>query len=46
MLGASLTLGGGWEMADSVYRATEVIGTSTESWEAAAGNASEQPPAP
>jgi len=26
-------------MADSVYRVTEVIGTSTESWEAAASNA-------
>jgi len=26
-------------MADSVYRVTEVIGTSTESWEAAAKNA-------
>ena len=26
-------------MADSVYRVTEVIGTSTESWEAAAQNA-------
>lgn len=28
-------------MADSVYRVTEVIGTSTESWEAAARNAIE-----
>jgi flavin-binding protein dodecin len=26
-------------MADSVYRVTELIGTSTESWEAAAQNA-------
>jgi flavin-binding protein dodecin len=26
-------------MSDSVYRVTEVIGTSTESWEAAAKNA-------
>ena len=26
-------------MADSVYRVTEVIGSSTESWEAAARNA-------
>jgi dodecin len=26
-------------MADSVYRVTEVIGTSTESWEGAARNA-------
>ncbi len=26
-------------MPDSVYRVTEVIGTSTESWEAAASNA-------
>ncbi len=26
-------------MADSVYRVTEVIGTSTESWEQAARNA-------
>jgi len=26
-------------MADSVYRVTEVIGSSTESWEAAASNA-------
>ena len=26
-------------MADSVYRVTEVIGTSAESWEAAAQNA-------
>ena len=28
-------------MADSVYRVTEVIGTSTESWEAAARTAVE-----
>ena len=28
-------------MADSVYRVTEVIGTSSESWEAAARNAIE-----
>ena len=28
-------------MADSVYRVTEVIGTSPESWEAAAKNAVE-----
>jgi dodecin len=28
-------------MADSVYRITEVIGTSTESWDAAARNAVE-----
>jgi len=28
-------------MADSVYRATEVIGVSTESWEAAARSAVE-----
>ncbi len=28
-------------MADSVYRVTEVIGTSTESWEQAARNAVE-----
>jgi flavin-binding protein dodecin len=28
-------------MSDSVYRVTEVIGTSTESWEAAARNAVE-----
>jgi flavin-binding protein dodecin len=28
-------------MADSVYRVTEVIGTSTDSWEAAARNAVE-----
>lgn len=28
-------------MVDSVYRITEVIGTSTESWEAAARNAVE-----
>jgi flavin-binding protein dodecin len=27
------------EMADSVYRVTEVIGTSSESWEAAARSA-------
>jgi flavin-binding protein dodecin len=26
-------------VADSVYRVTEVIGASSESWEAAAGNA-------
>jgi dodecin len=26
-------------MADSVYRVTEIVGTSTESWEAAAANA-------
>jgi dodecin len=29
------------QMADSVYRVTEVIGTSSESWEAAARNAVE-----
>jgi flavin-binding protein dodecin len=28
-------------MADSVYRVTEIIGTSTESWEQAARNAVE-----
>ena len=28
-------------MADTVYRVTEVIGTSTESWDAAAANAVE-----
>jgi flavin-binding protein dodecin len=28
-------------MAESVYRVTEIIGTSTESWEAAAANAVE-----
>ena len=28
-------------MTDSVYRVTEVIGTSTDSWEAAAANAVE-----
>ena len=28
-------------MSDSVYRVTEVIGTSTESWEAASRNAVE-----
>jgi len=28
-------------MADSIYRVTEVIGTSAESWEAAAKNAVE-----
>jgi flavin-binding protein dodecin len=28
-------------MSDSVYRVTEVVGTSTESWEAAARNAVE-----
>ena len=28
-------------MPDSVYRVTEVIGTSTDSWEAAARNAVE-----
>ena len=28
-------------MADSVYRVTEVVGTSSESWEAAAKNAVE-----
>lgn len=28
-------------MADSVYRVTDVIGGSSESWEAAAGNAVE-----
>src|SRR6187399_909118 len=31
----------GVRMADSVYRVTEVIGVSTESWEAAARNAVE-----
>jgi flavin-binding protein dodecin len=30
-----------FEMSDSVYRVTEVIGTSSESWEAAARNAVE-----
>ena len=30
-----------WNMADSVYRVTEVIGVSTESWEAAARTAVE-----
>jgi dodecin len=30
-----------WSMADSVYRVTEVIGVSTESWEAAARTAVE-----
>ena len=29
-------------MADSVYRVTEIVGTSTQSWEAAAANAVEQ----
>jgi flavin-binding protein dodecin len=28
-------------MADSVYRVTEIVGTSTQSWEAAAANAVE-----
>jgi dodecin len=32
---------GDGEMSDSVYRVTEVIGVSTESWEAAARNAIE-----
>jgi flavin-binding protein dodecin len=32
---------GGVEMSDSVYRVTEVIGVSSESWEAAARNAVE-----
>jgi hypothetical protein len=32
---------GQWECAVSVYRVTEVIGTSTESWEAAARSAVE-----
>ena len=32
---------GGAQMADSVYRVTEVIGVSSESWEAAARNAVE-----
>ena len=31
----------GVEMSDSVYRVTEVIGVSSESWEAAARNAVE-----
>jgi dodecin len=33
----------GWErtLAESIYRVTEVIGTSTESWEAAARHAVE-----
>jgi flavin-binding protein dodecin len=31
----------GAQMADSVYRVTEVIGVSSESWEAAARNAVE-----
>jgi flavin-binding protein dodecin len=30
-----------WIVPDSVYRVTEVIGTSTDSWEAAARNAVE-----
>ena len=33
-------------MADSVYRVTEVIGTSPESWDAAARNAVERRPRP
>ena len=33
--------GGESQMADSVYRVTEVIGVSSESWEAAARNAVE-----
>jgi flavin-binding protein dodecin len=32
---------GGSGMGDSVYRVTEVIGTSSDSWEAAAKNAIE-----
>jgi flavin-binding protein dodecin len=32
---------GAKEMADSVYRVTEVIGVSSDSWEAAARNAVE-----
>ena len=31
-------------MSGSVYRVTEVIGTSSESWEAAAANAVAPPP--
>src|SRR5436305_5004674 len=34
-------IGGRAAMADSVYRVTEVIGVSSESWEAAARNAVE-----
>src|SRR5919108_3614533 len=37
---APRTPGGTW-MPDSVYRVTQVIGTSTENWEAAARNAVE-----
>jgi hypothetical protein len=36
-----MTTAKGAQMADSVYRVTEVIGTSSESWEAAARNAVE-----
>ena len=32
---------GGKDMSESVYRVTQVIGTSTETWEAAARNAVE-----
>jgi flavin-binding protein dodecin len=38
---AGLRLERGSEMADSVYRVTEVIGTSSDSWEAAARTAVE-----
>jgi dodecin len=40
-LGFAIHSEGGCEMGDSVYRVTEVIGTSGESWEAAARNAVE-----
>jgi flavin-binding protein dodecin len=32
-------------MSDSVYRVTQVIGVSPDSWEAATRNAVERPPA-
>jgi len=40
-IGESIEPEGSGSMADSVYRVTEVIGVSTESWEAAARTAVE-----
>jgi flavin-binding protein dodecin len=34
-------MGGGTDVSDSIYRVTEVIGTSTESWEDATRHAVE-----
>jgi flavin-binding protein dodecin len=40
--GVGLGAGGGEEMAESVYKAIELVGTSSESWEKAAAVAIER----